>query len=309
MRRFSELLVLIGSLILAIKWALDPTGVYEPYIVVIGLVYGIGDFIFSKKSETVLKTTLENTSEIIQPVKIHSTKEPETFADLYKWESASVFFYERFNAAFPGLRSTTWFLGNEAISRLSIFLKAPLRFKTSNGFTTPIWWFGLGNNAIDRFKQIDTQTVLINYDEYKIARMAAVYSSSYRKLWIYVECDPMTPIGIYPNSKKNLTQALKSGETYTEEYAIYAGKHIITRAEYDDGSAVVGGKIINVSGDCELRVRQLTPYNFVICPHDSPINNKRFDENLEKWLELILKDPGLFDAFALQVSQLPILKD
>ena len=228
----------------------------------------------------------------------------------YTWTSTSAFFYERFGGAFPGIRSTTWFNGQEAVERLALLLKSPLTFKNSDfGETSPIWWFGRGNLQIEEFRQVDARTVIINFDEYRISRMAAVYSTSYRRLWVYVETEPMSPIGLYPNTQRNLEQASVKGEPYAEEYAIFASQHKITRAEYDDGSAKIGGKIVSTIGDSELRVRHLTPYNFVICSHDSPINNMQFDDDLRQFLDQALVDPSIFQKYADLISRLPISRN
>ena len=48
-----------------------------------------------------------------------------------------------------------------------------------------------------------------------------------------------------------------------EEYGFYKDKIAISREEYDDGSAVINGKVTDTKGS-KLRVRYLSSYNFII---------------------------------------------
>jgi hypothetical protein len=50
MRRLTEGLVLLGSLILAVKWAFNPSGPYEPFIALTGIALAVLDFLFGKRS-------------------------------------------------------------------------------------------------------------------------------------------------------------------------------------------------------------------------------------------------------------------
>jgi hypothetical protein len=73
-----------------------------------------------------------------------------------------------------------------------VLLDGPLVFSLQGSqYTTPIWWFGRGNNQIETFKQIDKTTALINIMELKLGRIAAVYSTSYKRLFVYLEAKPM----------------------------------------------------------------------------------------------------------------------
>lgn len=311
MRRLIEGVLLFVCLIWAVKWALNPAGPYEPFIVLAGIAIAGIDFLFRRSTKApplnVVPTEQLESTEHQPAVELVATT-PEL--PPYLWSSAAEFFAERFGSAFPGVRETTWFNGQEAVERLAHLLKPPLTYKTSdNGERHPIWWFGRGNLQIHFFKQLDGKTVLINCEEYKISRIAAVYSSSYKRLWAYVETEPMLATGLYPNTPQYLAKAQQEGKIYTEEYAIYAGKYKITRAEYDDGHAVISGKLTETSRDCKLRVRQLTPYNFVICPHDSPINSVHFDQEHESLLDDALKDPNGFQVLEARVRELPLRGD
>ena len=307
MRKLIEGVLLLVSLVLAVKWELNPAGPYEPLIALAGIVIAGIDFlvrIFAKGPPLEVAPIEQRRPTEQRPTVELVTTGPEL--PTYSWSSDSEFFAERFQSAFPGVRETTWFNGQEAVERLAHLLKPPLIFKTSdNGERRPIWWVGRGNLHIASFKQLDGKTVLVNCKEYKISRLAAVYSSSYKRLWVYVETEPMPATGLYANTPQHLAKAQREGETYAEEYAIYAGRHKVTRAEYDDGHALIFGKLTEIYRDCELRVRQLTPYNFAICPHDSPINNLQFDGEHVSLLDDALKDPNGFQVLEARIRELP----
>ncbi|MDI1350695.1 hypothetical protein [Aquabacterium sp.] len=311
MRRKIEGLVLLGSALLALKWITDPSGPYEPILAFIGASWASLDFFFGKREGAPSNTPSRSEDAPTRSTSTPLPKKPDTPAlPYFKWNSTSDFFADRFANAFPGLRSSTWFNGQEAADRLALLLQPPLTFKNEDyGETSPIWWFGRGNLQVDKFKRIDARTVLINFDEYNISRLAAIYSSSYRRIWVYVETEPMAPTGLYPRTAQNLEAAKAQSETYAEEYAIVDGQHKVTRAEYDDGHANIGGKITPIAGNSELRVRQLRPYNFVLCSHDSPINNINFDSELEAFLDEMLLDPSVFDKYSNLISRLPITRN
>jgi hypothetical protein len=78
----------------------------------------------------------------------------------------------------------------------------------------------------------------------------------------------------------------------------------VTRAEYDDGAAVIDGKPRRIHG-VQLRVRYLTPYNLVIAPHESPINNSKFESHFEELMNGILDKKYLVEDLANEVLKLP----
>lgn len=311
MHKKIEAAVLLISAVLAGKWILDPSGPYEPILAFIGTSWVFLKFALGGHENASQDSPNQTESAIPKPTITINAKNADTATPpLFTWNSTSDFFSDRFASAFPGIRSNVWFNGQDAVDRLTLLLQSPLTFKSrDHGEISPIWWFGRGNLQVEKFKLIDTRSVLINFDEYKISRLAAIYSTSYRRLWVYVETEPMEPTGLYPYTSKSLDAAREKSETYAEEYAIFDGKHKITRSEYDDGHATIGGKIIPIAGNSELRVRQLRPYNFVLCSHDSPINNINFDFELVKFLDQMLLDPSVFESFSNAVSKLPITRN
>ena len=116
----------------------------------------------------------------------------------------------------------------------------------------------------------------------------------------------MEPTGLYDWSSEDLERCKGTLGAVSEEYGIYGGRHLVTRGEYDDNAARINGKLIRFGGDVELRMRHITPYNMIIAPNESPVNNYDFDEGLESWLNRLLGEPTAFDSFAETVRPLPI---
>lgn len=89
---------------------------------------------------------------------------------------------------------------------------------------------------------------------------------------------------------------------YHEEYAVYEG-HAITRAEFDDGAAEIDGKIVDITGKAEVRVRYLTPYNFIICAKWNPLNENKYDGIVESILNGILRGVRTIDELVTLVEK------
>lgn len=86
-----------------------------------------------------------------------------------------------------------------------------------------------------------------------------VYSSStYYKKFVYVETNPEEPTGLYEEmTQEQIDYWVEQIGSCFEEYAIFDG-HLITRAEYDDGAAVIDGKVIDIGHRACIRIRCLT---------------------------------------------------
>ena len=221
--------------------------------------------------------------------------------------TSATFFDQRFGLAFPGLRETEWFSGKEAVTRLSKLLETPLEFDNgNNGLSTPIWWWRDGSLGINKYKNLGKNEVLIASKELKIKKIAAVYSQTYYRAFIYVETGPMNTIGIYNDHDKAWEKELIKYFGYAyEEYGLFKGKNKVSRPEYDDNAAVINGKIVELGKDVELRVRHITPYNFIIAPHSSPINNHLFDTELDNHLGLMLQGKATIEELIVKVNELP----
>ena len=214
-------------------------------------------------------------------------------------DDSTVFFYERFTSAFPGVRGVEWFKEPKvAIDRLSLLLRDPIVFSNQK----PIWWWRFGNLHINSFEKIDDSTGIMDYKELQIEEVAAVNAGSYYQSFVYVKVTPSTPSGLYDYSY--IDEAVKRSGYADEEFAVYKNR-FITQAEYDDGAAIIDGLPVDLNGEAELRVRYLTPYNFVIAPNNSPINNVGFDRHLEKILNEMLQEKCEIGKLVDAVMKLP----
>lgn len=216
--------------------------------------------------------------------------------------SSTAFFAERFARAFPGVREPRWFDQSDDIRRrLDRLLGAPIRFKN----TTPVWWWGHGNLPIESFDHMEDRTYLMGPTELKIARMAAIPGAAYWGHCVYVEVEAMPPSGAHPIAEASIAAALEMNGYAREEYGLFDGSIPVSRAEYDDGGAEVGGDLVDLHGRVKLRERYLTPYSFLIAPHGSPVNEGRFDQRLVELLRQTREDDSGLQRLADEVNALP----
>lgn len=302
--RSIELILIVLTVVYAIAWVINPKGNYEPWIVLfttVGLlITEIGRRYF--KHEENSKSTGEINS--IDSQNFLEQNNDEKNQSLDPSESSS-FFAARFGLAFPGCREIKWYNGKEAIERLSKLLEEPLKFKNKDGEMSPIWWWRDGNMPIENFRTISRREVLLDIKELKIGKVAAVYSTIYYRCFVYVEAEPMKPTGIYEwNEEKIKKWVQEIGYAY-EEYGLYKGKIPISRAEYDDNATLIKDKLVTLGKDVELRNRYITPYNFVIAPHSSPINNNCFDQDLINHLNMMIKGKATIEELKDKVEKLP----
>jgi hypothetical protein len=291
------------ALFFCIRWILNPQGPFEPFVAFCTLVLSTIDLWRKHRSDA--PSAPETIGEPIVP-KISTPKnDPDTLVH-FPFASGCAFFAHRFARAFPGVRESTWFLGKDAVERLAILLEEPLRFSLPNrGEIGPVWWFRFGNNAIDHFRVLEPTSVLLDHKELPINRICASYSQSYKHLFVYVEAHPSPPTGLYPRSPEEFKAALNEFGYVWEEYGLFKNTHFVTRAEYDDNTAVILGKVVPLEDECQLRTRYLSPYNFVICGSDSPINNLKFDVTLQIYMNRLLAGEDCLTEFADLVACLP----
>lgn len=202
---------------------------------------------------------------------------------------STVLFGQRFSDAFPGVRGITWFDDENTIrKRLARLLSQPLEFEDG----IPIWWSrGPSNLQISSYVEA-ADCLRINGDEMKIVRVAAVNPASYKYSFVYIEVDPLPPIGIYERTPDRIAE-VEDGDSpfgyYWEEYGLVDGVHLVTRAEADDGSAMIEGELQSLQGRLEMRSRYVTKYNFIIAAGGAPIMNSSYDYALEGHLNAMLK--------------------
>jgi hypothetical protein len=90
-----------------------------------------------------------------------------------------------------------------------------------------------------------------------------------------------------------------------EEYGLVDEKLPVSRAEYDDGAAIIDGRPMDIRGRVVLRTRYTSPYNFLIAPFMSPINSQDFDYRLESYLNRLLHGEEVFEDMCAEISRLP----
>jgi hypothetical protein len=159
--------------------------------------------------------------------------------------------------------------------------------------------------AIDHFVQSGPETFMLARHELKVVRLALYQSEDYYRCFVYVECEPLAPIGLYDHTAESARRAAARGDTYAEEYGVTDDGMLITRDEYDDGAAERDGKIIETNGRAEIRSRYLAPFNFVLCAQMCPINNSRHDREMRELLDRMLLGEDLFDEFVRLAQALP----
>ena len=229
------------------------------------------------------------------------TEEDRNDIDLF--DSSTPFFDYRFGKAFPGIRGVKEFTDSkECVDRLQILLKKPLNGKKLGG---PIWWIrGSGNCDISRFERVTDDKFLMDGDEIKVKRIVAYAAGEYYKKFVYVETYPEEETGLYTKDDALVEEWTEKYGYYYEEYAEYENNKV-TRAEYDDGAAVIDGKVVDLNGMAKLRTRYITPYNFIICAHFNPMNSSVYDDMLEKLLNGILKGQNSVEEIVEAVKKMP----
>ncbi len=307
-----EALIVLCCIIFASLWIKNPGGNYEPTIVLLTTILILIDLYRRyRKSPKAIRTNAPRQRDGIadQIEEIEENTKNSTVENGDKSippRSSTVFFYERFTSAFPGVRGIQCYEGKKAIERLAIFLAPQLVFDVKEFRLTPIWWWRGGNLPIKRFKILNRNTVLMGPEELKIKKLAAVNRGAYYHCFVYIETKPMKPTGLYKKrTKSDMEKILKNFGYDWEEYGLYKGKTKITRTEYDDNAALIKRKVVELNGDVELRVRYTTPYNFLVAAHMSPINNNQFDRELETKLNNILKGTETLENLSNRILELP----
>ena len=222
--------------------------------------------------------------------------------------NSTALFDFRLRQAFPGIRGLKIFDDPKiCVDRLEILLRSPLK---SREMTDPIWYFrGSSCMNIESFERLSDTKCLINCDEYEIDKVAVyVNPGEYYREFLYIQTKPDVPSGVYemPDDLYNNPQFDYAGYYY-EEFGM-CGDVPITRTEYDDGAAIINGKVVQSGSNAEnfkLRLRYLTPYNLVLCAKFHPFNSSKGDELSKKYLNNLLKDKCTLEDFVQASRKLP----
>ena len=110
---------------------------------------------------------------------------------------------------------------------------------------------------IDQFSHIEGSNFLMDCEELNIRRIAAVNDGLYYRQFVYVETNADPETGLYKWDETMIEEIVRSSGYVTEEYGLIDGKLPITRAEYDDGAAMLYGKPV-VKRACQTT---RSPYN------------------------------------------------
>ena len=301
-----ESAAIVAAVVFALLWIFSSTGSYGPIVTLCFALTALCSEEFKQR----YKQKHTNT-EIQATEKENNASKSETIDTIYssqlpqKQENSTVFFSTRFAHTFPGVRGIAWYKNKDAVLRLKQLFEPPIVFAYKGGKQIPIWWWRDGNMHISAFKMIDKKTVLMDYMELRIAKIAAVQYTEYYRSFVYIECNPMEESGVYLWDKQKIGHYVSEYGYAWEEYGLYNGKYKIKRTEYDDGAAVIKGKLVRLNGKAEIRTRYITPYNIVIAPHGSPINNNDFDSTLVSIMNGILKNTSNINVLASEVQKLP----
>lgn len=314
---FWVILSQIGVLLYGKLMNLDFIGVYKSLFLILNKEYLISGWIIFLSLLTIvfivfiLVKSYRSKISIrkVATLDIEQVTEVKT-AELSELNDApTVFFHYRFCDAFPGSdRGCSWFSDQKEIqNRLKILLAYPTKFDKAEGHgitADPVWWFR-GSSAlfIDHFEILDKKKVLMNIDELIIEKIAAYRGSSYYNDFVYVQCKADKPTGLYKHDQNHIDEYFKENGEYQEEYGVFNGK-LVSRQEYDDGSALIKGKPVRIEG-AKLRTRNLTKYNFIIAAKFSPYNCTEFDRNAEDKFIKLLNDELKFDDFLAWMKNFP----
>lgn len=229
---------------------------------------------------------------------IEFSYKPKQMMPIKATEESTVFFSRRMAEAFPGVRGVCEFTNRkDIIKRLSILLQFPLKFEhgLDKADTDPVWFFRAGaTEDIQTFLRIGRNKVLMNTDELLIKRIVVYRDSGrYYGQYVYFEVEPDKSCGCYSHNEAVVKDIVKSRGYYDEEFAVFKPKWYlpernISRQEYDDGSAMINGAHVQLHGRAKLRLRYLTPYNFILAAKFSPFNCNDFDRTSEEYFKGML---------------------
>jgi hypothetical protein len=155
---------------------------------------------------------------------------------------------------------------------------------------------------IDSFEVLAPDTVLLDHQELVIDEIAAINAGDYYQSFLYIKTKPSTPSGL--NDHSPIDEQVERRGFAREEFALFRDR-VVSRAEFEDGSAVIDGKVVDMNLEAQLRVKYLSPYNLLIAPVDSPINNIKFDQTRVEFLNAILRGDRSLEALVAAVLELP----
>ena len=151
----------------------------------------------------------------------------------------------------------------------------------------------------------------MNVDELVIKRIVAFRDSGrYYGEYVYVEIEADKPCGCYSHNQDVVNHIVDLLGYYHEEYAVfkpawYLPEQKITRQEYDDNATIICGRHRHLNGKAQLRVRYLSPYNFILAAKFSPFNCREFDRTSEDYFKGMLDGTVTNEQFNEYMMKFP----
>lgn len=288
---FGKLPVALSAIWTAVRWLWSVAGeaVCLPWWAVVLAVVLVGIQVSSWIAS--LWAASRNSSEY----------EPDNADDesALKSSPSTSFFWYRMGKAFPGLRGLRVFEDpREAVNRIEVLFGD----NYGCGNKTPIWWWRGGELAVDSFAKLNDREILLGPQEFRVAKIAAYSPAAYYHAFVYVEVEPME--SVLGHKEDVIKRQLEWRGYASEEYGLFKGR-AVSREEFDDGSAEINGKVVDMEGEAELRVRYLTSMNFILAAQGSAINNREFDSQRDELLRRILVGQATIDDLVAAVEALP----
>jgi len=136
-----------------------------------------------------------------------------------------------------------------------------------------------------------------------IYKIAAFRGNSYFADFVYVQCIPDKPIGLYKHNKIEIEEHFNKYGEYREGFGVFKRKFISSQ-EYHDGFALIKGKPVEIEGAI-FRTRNMTKYNFIIAAKFSPYNCNVFYRDSDDYFIKLLKGELEFESFVTWMRSFP----
>jgi hypothetical protein len=223
------------------------------------------------------------------------------------WNESTKYFHFEFGRAFPEITSNKLFTNKKEIyHRLAVLLTNPTAIGSSDSAHDPIWIFrGIAAMPVKRFKIIDDDTCLLNYEEMNIESMYVYKEGAYWQDFIYLKLKPQPQTCISSYTEENILDKIINRGFADEEFGIFKGRYI-SSIEVDNGHYVSNGKIHPINGRAEKRIRYLSKYSFFISAKASPLNydNSKFQQYVELFCREECEDKRLIEEFITNYEKL-----
>jgi len=190
-------------------------------------------------------------------------------------------------------------------------LRNPVTFDTSHkefGTSPVCWWRGSSWGKVERVEKLSDSIVLINKMELKLKCVYLFAKHKDKNRFIYAEFMGLQKTFIngnkYNKSLANYKERKYDNYVY-EMYAIHENQNY-TLEEAHDGFAKRNEKTIKIGNNYEERERFLTPFNLLISPYNSPLNesSKRYKWEHQRIMDEIILGEGNIQDYLPEVLKL-----